>query len=49
MPVWSDVDAESRCSVTRFGLTLSLNGTTPFDAGKGDHQATIAADFILPF
>ncbi len=41
MPVWSDVDAES--------LTLSLNGTTPFNAGKSDHQATIAADFVLLF
>src|SRR6266403_1345626 len=27
----------------------SLNGTKPFDAGKSDHQVTIAADFILPF
>jgi hypothetical protein len=27
----------------------SLNGTKPFNAGKSDHQVTIAADFILPF
>ena len=27
----------------------ALNGTTPFNAGKSDHQVTIAADFVLPF
>jgi hypothetical protein len=27
----------------------SLNGTKPFNAGKSDHQVTIAADVVLPF
>lgn len=27
----------------------SLNNTKPFNAGKSDHQFTLAADFILPF
>jgi hypothetical protein len=27
----------------------SLNGTKPFNAGKSDHQVTLAADVILPF
>lgn len=27
----------------------SLNGTHPFNDSKSDHQATIAADFVLPF
>jgi hypothetical protein len=27
----------------------ALNGSKPFNAGKSDHQVTIAADFVLPF
>lgn len=27
----------------------SLNGTKPFNAGKSDHQVTVAADVVLPF
>jgi hypothetical protein len=49
MAVGSHVDVESRRAVTRLGRKVSLNGAKLFTAGNGDRQATIAADFGLPF